>query len=780
MASTSTTPRTRMCIDPGWLFYRGDASGAEKVNFDAGRWRQVELPHDWSIEEPFDPDAASKHDGAFLPGGVGWYRKTFKAPAAWKGKKVSVEFEGVYMDSTVWLNGKKLGNHPYGYTSFAYDLTPHLALGKENVLAVRVNVMQQCSRWYSGAGIYRHVWLDVTNDVHVKQWGMFVTTPVVEKDVAEVEVRTTVVNEGEKAAEVLLDIEVMDAKGKAVGKGEEEGGVSRKGEAEFVHRVVIRKPRLWSPEDPYLYKVITKVKVGEKVVDIYESTVGIRTAEFTMEDGFLLNGKRVEIKGVCMHHDHGCLGAAFNERAMERQIEILQKMGCNAIRTSHNPPAPGLLELCDRMGMLVMDEAFDEWRLNKTPYGYGRFFDEWSQSDISSMVRRDRNHPCIVMWSIGNEVHDQKSPECGATAKKLYDAIKRQDPTRAITVGCNSPDDAVKNGMPDGVDVVGINYFPKFYEKFQGKWKLIASETTSTVSTRGEYFFESKDGKVELIKRQANQCSAYDIDIPGWATIAEDSLKAVAKSKWIPGEFVWTGFDYLGEPTPYEWPSRSSYFGIVDLAGFPKDRFYLYQSRWTDEPMVHLFPHWNWAGKKDEPARVVPVRVYSNCKSVELFLNGRSLGEKSFADTTDLHLDWEVAWEAGELKAVAKNGGKKICEDVVRTAGPAAKMVLEPDRKTIDADGMDLSYVTVKIVDKDGNVVPDAANMVRFEVEGAGRLEGVDNGNPTCLLSFKGSYMKAFHGLCLAVVRSQRQAGDITLKAASDWLPDAKVVIKSR
>jgi beta-galactosidase len=772
--------RTRTCIDSDWCFCRGEAPGAEKVKFDDSAWRRLELPHDWSIEEPFDRNAACRHDGAFLPGGVGWYRRTFKAPAAWKGGKVSVEFDGVYMDSTVWLNGRKLGNHPYGYSSFAFDLTPHLAFGKENVLAVRVNVEQPCSRWYSGAGIYRHVWLTVTGEIHIERWGTFVSTPVVKEDAALVAVKTTIQNESAKPLAITLQTSILDERGKVVAEMEDEGKAARKGSITFAQTLTVKSPMLWSVEDPYLYKVMSVVKVGGKVADIYESTLGLRTAEFTMDDGFLLNGKPVELKGVCLHHDQGCLGAAFSERAMERQIEILQRMGCNAIRTSHNPPAPEMLELCDRMGMLVMDEAFDEWKVSKTTNGYGRFFDEWSERDITSMVRRDRNHPSIVIWSIGNEITDQWRPWCGEVAKRLSDVVKREDPTRPITAACNGPHDAIKNGIMDGLDIQGINYQPKVYNELHGKWRLIGSETASTVSTRGEYFFENKEGRVELLKQQRHQCTSYDIEFPRWATHAEESLKMVAECKWVFGEFVWTGFDYLGEPTPYEWPSRSSYFGIVDLAGFPKDRFYLYQSRWTRQPMVHLLPHWNWEPRKDEPAPLVPVWAYSNCQSVELFLNGRSLGEKRFADTADLHVAWEVPWEAGELKAVAKNDGRKVCEDVVRTAGPAVRMELTPDRRVIRADGCDLSYVTVRMLDKDGNVVPNAANMVRFKVTGAGRLEGVDNGDPTSMLSLKGNFMNAFHGLCLAVVKGGRKAGKITLIAACDGLPDTELMILSK
>jgi beta-galactosidase len=545
----------------------------------------------------------------------------------------------------------------------------------------------------------------------------------------------------------------------------------------FEQVVKIAKPKLWSLENPTLYHVESKVLVNGSIVDTYDIPFGIRAFEFTIDKGFFLNGRHVQIKGVCQHHDLGCLGTAVNKRAIGRQLEIMKSMGCNAIRTSHNPPAPELLDLCDSMGFLVMDEAFDEWIRSKTMYGYGRFFNEWSEKDLEDMIRRDKNHPSIILWSIGNEIPEQDNTNAYEMAKRLVDICHREDPTRPVTSACNTPETAIKSGFSKPLDVFGINYSMPFYHTLKGKVKLVASETASAVSTRGEYNLVQDGDTLKIKKELNNQCTSYDITSPSWGSAAESTLKAVKDAPWVAGEFVWTGFDYIGEPSPFSWPSVSSYFGIVDLCGFPKDRYYLYQSQWTDKPLVHILPNWNWKGFEGQK---IPVWCYSNCESVELFLNGKSLGEKKFSDTQDLHLVWNVPYSPGTLKAVGKNNGKIICTDEIQTAGAPAKIILTPDRTEITADGEDLSYIRVEIADKEGRVCPNADNLVKFNIKGAGIIAGVDNGNPISHEYFKTNERKVFHGLALVVIQSTDKVGEIKLNATSDGLNGSELSIETK
>ena len=726
----------------------------------------------------FESTSPAGSGGGYLNAGTGWYRKEFSLPRDIQEKCVFVEFDGVYMDSDVWLNGVHLGNRPYGYSSFQYELTQHLKFnGEKNVLAVRARVQQPCSRWYSGAGIYRHVRLTITNPVHMASWGTNVTTPEVTEHEATVRVETKIQNQSGSAQQVTLETVTVDDHGREVSKSSSTLTVKAVSIGVFEQLLRVPKPKLWSLETPRLYRIESKVKVEGHVVDGSVTPFGIRTFEFTKDKGFFLNGKHLAVKGVCDHHDLGGLGAAVHKRAIERQLEILKSMGCNAIRTSHNPPDPILLDLCDRMGFLVMDEAFDEWKQSKTVYGYGRFFDEWSDRDLTDMIHRDRNHPSIILWSIGNEIPEQENADAYQTAKRLADICHKEDPTRPVTSACNTLDAAVKNGFAEPLDVVGVNYQLTAYEIFHGKVKLIASETASAVSTRGEYNLVRDGDSLKIFKELNNQCTSYDIIAPDWGNTAESTLKAVKDAPWVAGEFVWTGFDYIGEPTPFPWPSASSYFGIVDLCGFPKDRYYLYQSQWTDKPMVHILPHWNWQGFEGQE---IPVWCYSNCESVELFLNGKSLGEKKFSDTRDLHVVWKVPYAAGTLKAIAKNNGKAVCTDEVQTAGAPAKIVLTPDRREINADGDDLSNIKIEIVDNDGRVCPNADNRVRFRIEGEGLIAGVGNGNPVSHEYFKANERKAFHGLCLAVVQSKRERGTIHLSAESEGLQGAQVLIQAQ
>ena len=576
---------------------------------------------------------------------------------------------------------------------------------------------------------------------------------------------------------MTLETVVVDATGAKVIQSSSTLTVKPDSIGVFEQFLKVPTPQLWSLENPMLYQIESKVQTDGRTVDAGVTAFGIRTFEFTVDKGFFLNGKHVNVKGVCDHHDLGSLGAAVHKRAIERQLEILKSMGCNAIRTSHNPPDPVLLNLCDRMGFLVMDEAFDEWKQSKTMYGYGRFFDEWSKRDLTDMLHRDRNHPSIILWSIGNEIPEQESANAYEMSKRLVDICHSEDPTRPVTSACNTPAAAVANDFSKPLDVVGINYQLPVYETLRGKMKLIGSETASAISSRGEYNLVRDGDTLKIVRELNNQCTSYDVDAPDWGNIAESTLKAVKSAPWVAGEFVWTGFDYIGEPTPFPWPSASSYFGIVDLCGFPKDRYYLYQSQWTDKPMVHILPHWNWQSFEGQE---IPVWCYSNCESVELFLNGKSLGEKKFSETKDLHVVWKVPYAAGTLKAVARNSGKIVCTDEVQTTGAPAKMVLTPDRTEINADGDDLSNIRIEIVDKDGRVCPNADNLVKFKIEGEGVIAGVGNGNPVSHEYFKADERKAFHGLCLAIVQSKRERGTIRLSAESEGLQAVEVLIQAK
>ncbi len=724
------------------------------------------------IDGMFESTCPGGSGAGYINAGTGWYRKEFTLPGNVQGKHVFIEFDGVYMNSDVWLNGTHLGNRPYGYSSFEYELTPYLKFGgRTNVIAVRARVQQPCSRWYSGAGIYRHVRLTMTDPVHVAHWGTYVTTPAVSEREATVRVETKIRNQSSSTQKVELDLVLVDDAGRKFANGTLSQKVEGDSTAIFEQTLKLPNPRLWTLESPRLYRVQATVHVNGRVADAFVTPFGVRTFEFTVDKGFFLNGKHVNLNGVCLHHDQGCLGSAIHRRSIERQLEIMRSMGCNAIRTSHNPPDPELLDLCDRMGFLVMDEAFDEWKRNKTMFGYGQFFDEWSERDLTDMILRDRNHPSIVMWSIGNEIPEQDNADAYDMANRLSDICRKNDPTRPVTSACNSPAEAEKSGFSKALDVFGVNYNMPFYEKLRGKAKLVASETASAVSTRGEYNLVQVNDSLTIEYRLKNQCSSYD------DSTAESTLRAIKNSPWIAGQFVWTGFDYIGEPSPFPWPSVSSYFGIVDLCGFPKDRFYLYQSQWTDKPMVHLLPHWNWKGFE---GKEIPVRCYTNCESVELFLNGKSLGVKRAKDTRDLHLEWMVPYAPGTLKAIARNNAKEMCTDEVQTTGTPTKIVLVPDRREIGADGEDLSYVTVKIVDKEGRVCLDADNTITFGLNGEGSLAGVGNGNAISHEAFKAHERKAFHGLCLAVVQSSRKPGAMKLSAASVGLQAGQVVIQAK
>jgi beta-galactosidase len=790
-------------FDAGWRFFKGEAAGAGEAGFDDAHWTTLRLPHDWAIDGPFDPHL-NPHTGALPIFGTGWYRKRFTLPENAKGRQFEVQFDGAMSNATVWLNGHELGHRPYGYISFAFDLTPYLNFGsKENVLAVRLEPEDHSSRWYPGAGIYRNVWLAVTGPVHVAHWGTYVTTPAITNEKAAVSVRTEIANQSGQEAKITLETLVVDAVGRTVAKTANDATIPAGGSQTVAAGLTIARPQRWDIDRPYLYTVVSEVMDGQRVVDRYTTPLGIRTVVFDAKKGFLLNGRHVKLQGVCDHHDLGALGAAVNRRATERHLEILRGAGVNAIRTSHNPPSPELLELCDRMGFVVMDEAFDMWRVPKVSNGYAKYFNEWSERDARDFVRRDRNHPSVIMWSIGNEVPEQARPEGGAMAKRLTGLFHQEDPSRPTTSAFNNPDGAIQNHLGENVDLFGVNYRPWLYEKFMREhptWVVFGSETASCVSSRGVYRLPI----VKYGKDPLRELTSYDIIAPPWAYCPDVEFNCQDKFPQVLGEFVWTGFDYIGEPTPYfggrgdevetDWPARSSYFGFIDLAGFPKDRYYLYQSQWTKTPMVHLLPHWNWKGMEGQ---AIPVMAYSNATEVELFLNGKSLGRKArFAETWEMPVGvnasqdgkfstkyrrvWKVPYAPGTLKAVAYNNGKQVAVDEVRTAGEPAKIRLAPDRSTIAADDDDLSFVTVRIEDKDGNLCPMADNLVKFSVAGAGKIAAVDNGDAATVEPFHADHRQAFNGLALVIVRAEGGPGKIHVVATGDGLMQAAVDLTTR
>jgi beta-galactosidase len=787
-ACTRVAPRERVSFNEGWKFSLGAGDEAQQVEYDDSGWRLLDLPHDWSIEGTFSDTNRSSPGGGALPGGIGWYRKTFTVSPSGKDNLTYVEFDGVYRNSEVWINGNYLGKRPYGYSSFRYELTPFLRYGEEqNLMVVKVdNSRQPDSRWYSGSGIYRNVWLVTTGKIAVDHWGTFVTTPKVSSDSALVRISTSVRNSTGNPASVTVSSTVYNPGGQKVGAAKN-GSLELSAQVtEVTQEITLEDPVLWSVDNPALYRVVTEVISEGRVVDSYETVTGIRYFSFDNEKGFILNGEPIKIRGVCNHHDLGCLGAAVNTRAIERQLEILKEMGCNGIRTSHNPPAPELLDLCDRMGFIVMDEAFDMWKVKKTDFDYHLDFDEWHRRDLEAMVLRDRNHPSVFIWSIGNEVMEQwvRDGSGEAIARNLAAIVREMDDTRPITSGCNDPSPKNPVIASGALDLVGFNYndslWTRFPQAFPGG-KVIGTETTSALATRGSYDMPSdvvrrwparwdqpfKDGNADLT------CSAYDNCSAPWGTTHQDTWRLIRDNDFLSGMYIWTGFDYLGEPTPYWWPARSSYFGIIDLAGFPKDAYWLYQSEWTKKQVLHIFPHWNWS-----PGQTVDVVAYTNCEETELFLNGVSLGRKAKGDA--LHLVWSVPYEAGTLTGVGYSGGTEVMRTEVKTAREPAAIVLSPDRSEITADGSDLSFITVTVVDRDNVPVPNADNLVKFTVEGPGTIAGVDNGLQTSMEPFKADYRKAFNGKCLVVVKAAREAGDVKVTASAEGLTSASCALEVR
>ena len=790
--------RERKCFDADWRFVLADSAHMADVDYNDSHWRKLSLPHDWAIEGDFYAGNPSGAGGGALPGGVGWYRKTFSIPLTPSqdgGTSCFIEFDGVYMNSTVYVNGQKVGFRPYGYSSFEYDITEYLKKG-ENIIAVRVdNSDQPNSRWYSGCGIYRHVWLTQTEHTHVAHWGTYVTSSLSKNNkTATFNVMVEVAN---KTKDTRITNILLDAGGKEIAKSN--GSTLQ-----------VKNPHLWTLDNPYIYKVRTEIRVGDKIVDVYETNTGVRSFRFDPKAGFSLNSVPVKINGVCEHHDFGCLGAALNEDALHRKLVKLKAMGVNAIRSSHNPPAPELLNMCDTMGLIVMDESFDMWRRKKTQNDYARFFDEWHERDLSDLVKRDRNHPCILMWSIGNEVleqwssadadeltleqanlilnaghdastlaHGEEMTPNALLTQHLANIIKKYDKTRPITAGCNEPDPKNHLFKSGAIDIIGFNYHHQWIKdvpkNFPNK-PFIMSESVSALQTRGYYMMPSDS--IYVAPKEwwmpytdpSFMCSAYDNMHASWSSTHEQTWDVVKHTPYVGGQFIWTGFDYIGEPTPYGFPARSSYFGIIDLAGFPKDIYYMYQSEWTNKPVLHIFPHWNWLSGQE----IDMWCYYNNADEVELYVNGKSQGVRRKADSHVYHVSWRVKYEPGEVKVVARKAAVKngypeiVATQTIKTAG-------QPDhlRLTTDYKGKTTTFVNVEVVDKDGNLCPWAENQVFFETTGGLEIIGVDNGSQFSMERFKDTKRKAFMGKCMVAV-----SGKGELKASTFGMKETTHIIK--
>lgn len=777
------------------------------ADFDDSAWKKLDLPHDYAIEGPFTT-TVSGSTGRLPSSGIVWYRKNITIPASDRGKSIFLDIDGAMSYSMIWLNGQFVGGWPYGYASYRLNLTPYLKYGEKNILAIRLdnavpkdsNWQSANSRWYPGAGIYRNVWLVKTAPVHVSQWGTHLMTPQISKTAARVDLAVTVDNDSQQDAKATVVTQIFE-----IDKADRKVGFSVASIPPVLMQIVaghnvtiqtkatIANPKLWGTgihQKPNRYVAVTTVTQNGKTVDVYETLFGIRTLKFDPNAGFFLNGEHIKLNGVCDHHDLGALGSAVNYRALQRQLEMLAEMGTNAIRTSHNPPAPELLELADKMGFLIMDEAFDMWLQKKTTLDYHLLYPDWYEQDLRAFLRRDRNHPSVIMWSIGNEVGEQGGGEKGAAvAAELTRICHEEDPTRPTISGMNSA--TPTSPFVAAIDAIGLNYqgvgiygrppqYPEFHKNFPEKF-IVGAETASTISSRGVYTFPVAPGLGTPATAQAGQdvenrqISSYDLYFANWSYSPDKEFAAQDRYPFLGGEFVWTGWDYLGEPTPFD-ASRSSYFGIIDLAGFKKDRFYIYQAYWRPEhAMAHLLPHWTWP---DRIGQVTPVHLYTSGDEAELFLNGKSLGRKKKAQF-EYRLRWDdVVYEPGELRVVAYKGGKQWATDSVKTTGAATKLMLAADRSTIANDGKDLSFVTLKVADKNGVMVPRSMNPIQFEVSGPGEIVATDNGDPTDMTAFPLKDRKAFNGLALAIVRAKRgQSGSIIVVAKSNGLETARTTI---
>jgi len=799
----------KISFNQDWLFSKGENAGAQHNTYNDSKWRKLTLPHDWAIEGPFDK-AYSARNGGLPLFGIAWYRKHFVLPKSSTGKYVSVTFDGVMSNSQVYVNGRKVTERPFGYIAFEADITAYLnAPGEENVISVKLSPENFSARWYSGAGIYRNTWLKVTDKVHVKQWETFVSTPEVSSASATIDYASKIKNTNYLAQKVNVTTQIKTERGEVVKSASKSLNIAAHSEQTVSHQFTIKQPHLWDTEDPYRYQVITQVTRDGKLIDSSSEPLGIRHIEYKASDGFWLNGRRVQIQGVCLHHDNGPLGAIVNTRAIERKLEIMQDMGANSIRTSHNPPSPELVELADKMGILLQIEAFDMWEIEKPTVvnGYNKDFEQWHKRDLRDMVKQYRNNPSVIMWSIGNEVMEQRVDNGWKLARHLQKIVHDEDPTRLVTNGLSMYPYFLDKGMAAEMDIVGLNYKAYKYEeiiKENPDWIMLGTETSSVVSTRGVYHFPIEKYK----KHDSKYVTSYDVVTPPWAYVPDLEFENLKNNPSVMGEYIWTGFDYIGEPTPYggrdhgnrfywnqDWPARSSSFGAVDLAGFKKDRFYLYQSQWTKAPMVHVLPHWNWPNKVGES---IPVVAYTNAEEVELFVNGKSMGKKRKGvdkvrlpvslryDKSVTHFDspyrlrWDVKYHPGNIKVVAYNNGKKVAEKLVKTASASAQLKLMADRKVIRADGYDISYISVEVQDKDGNLVPDADNKIQFTVKGAGEIAAVGNGDSATVEPFQADYRRAFYGKAMLIVKSKKgQKGEIKITAYSDELAVNPITLRA-
>lgn len=788
--------RSEYLLEKGWKFTKGEVSNAEMPAFNDAKWETVDIPHDWAIFGPFDKNndlqnvavtqnfetqASLKtgRTGGLPYVGIGWYRTTFHSTS---GKQTTLIFDGAMSEARVFVNGKEACFWPCGYNSFYCDVTSIVNEdGKNNTLAVRLENRPQSSRWYPGAGLYRNVHVVTTEKIHVPVWGTQITTPYVKDEYASVCLRTTILNAGKTELTVVTDI--MDADGQVVSTKTNKGVINH-GQP-FTQNFIVKRPKLWSPETPVLYKAVSKIYSGDTLLDTYSTRFGIRTIEYIADKGFYLNGKRRKFQGVCNHHDLGPLGAAINVAALRHQLTLLKEMGCDAIRTSHNMPAPELVELCDEMGFMMMLEPFDEWDIAKCDNGYHRFFNEWAEKDMVNMLRQYRNNPCVVMWSIGNEVPTQWSPEGYKVAKFLQDICHREDPTRPVTCGMDQVKSVLANGFAAMLDIPGLNYRAHLYDEAYERLPqniILGSETSSTVSSRGVYKFpvERKAGAMY----DDHQSSSYDLEYCNWSNIPDIDFARAEDHEWTIGQFVWTGFDYLGEPSPYDtnaWPNHSSMFGIIDLASIPKDRYYLYRSVWNKEAeTLHILPHWNWEGREGEKT---PVFVYTNYPSAELFINGKSYGRQTKHKNGTVENRYRLMWhdavyQPGEVRVVAYDEqGNPVAEKTIRTAGKPHHIELVTDRSSLQADGKDLAYVTLRIVDKDGNLCPNDGRLVSFKVKGAGKYRASANGDPTCLDLFHKPEMHAFGGMLTVIVQSGEKTGEIELQATAKGIKTGTIRI---
>ncbi len=812
--ASADSPRQRECFDYSWKFHRGDAPGAEKPGFDASSWRALDLPHDMSVEQPFDPKAATAAAGGYLPGGIGWYRKTFRMPETTKGRRVFIEFDGVYMNGEVWINGHHLGKRPYGYIGFEYDLTPHLDFSGDNTIAVRVdNEKVPSGRWYAGTGIYRHVWLKTTDPLRVAHWGTYVTTPEITREQATVAIETTLRNDRGNAGAITLRHTIHDASGKSVATASETIDIAGGSERAASQTLVVKSPERWSVDRPYLYRIVTELLDGRKLVDSYETPLGIRSIRYDKKEGLFVNDVPTKMKGVCNHQDLGLLGSALWDQALERRMKMLKDMGCNAIRTAHYPHSPELMALCDKLGFLVLNETFDEWRRGwdfegkllvssktnkgKAPFGYNKYFDEWHERDLVDHIKRDRNHPSVIMWSVGNEVPESVKNGETETVKILGAICRKTDPSRPFTVGCNHIKAANETGFTHHMDIVGYNEGVDSVFEIEGdlaRWPerlMYLSELPHSLHTRGEYrtiprYFRKGIDHPQLTETEVfPETDAYyesSYDNSGVQVSARGSWRMTKNTPRIMGEFRWTGFDYIGESGG--WPRVLGNFGIIDICHFPKDHFYFYQSQWTEKPMVHILPHWTWPGKEGVS---IPVWCYTNCEEAELFLNGTSLGTRKFDQTNDMHLEWLVPYQPGELKIIGRNQGKVAATMSHRTAGAAAKISIEADQTALDPAKRDLSYITIRAEDADGNFVPKASKWIWVQIEGPGRLVGAGGGDPLSHTPFQANVFRTFNGLGRAIIAatsgpepeirpgSDRKPGEIIVRAHSKGMPTVEL-----